>query len=400
VSSDFDDLIADLRDNRTQAEHAEGQEREDRKHAKRARIHTIKDLLHEETEQAEPLLGYHVRRGQTTMVGGYGGAGKSTMSIEMVRAIVTGEEFLGVEGEGATALIVDLEQGMSVAQRRVYESFTGHSVGDNDLADLIADMDFGDHWGRVRYADWQEGADLSHDGPDLEVLEAEIAEHRPDVVLIDPIYKLFLGQNLNEQEVVSGFVKWVGTLRTKYNFALILPAHPRKPGQLGGSLSMHDLYGSAIWSWWAENVVMIQRGEGNTTSLRWEKDRMGQAPVGDKWTLTFEAGRGYRRSIDEAPHKPVHQSALIYEFLQHPERIGIGYTREQIADALKLTKNAVTKATERMEKRRNVDGTKWGGLHVERADGVPNRYSYRQTVDDRLIEEFKQQMDATEEDPR
>jgi hypothetical protein len=31
---------------------------------------------------------------------------------------------------------------------------------------------------------------------------------------------------------------------------------------------------------------------------------------------------------------------------------------------------------------------------------MPNRYSYRQTVDDRLIEEFKQQMDATEEDPR
>jgi RecA-family ATPase len=81
---------------------AETQEREDRKDAKRARIHTLKDLLHEQTEQADPLLGPLVRRGQTTMIGGYAGSGKSTISLELVRAIVTGGDFLGWDGEGGS----------------------------------------------------------------------------------------------------------------------------------------------------------------------------------------------------------------------------------------------------------------------------------------------------------
>jgi hypothetical protein len=378
---------------------AETQEREDRKRAKRERIHTIRDLIHEETEQAEPLLGPLVRRGQTTIIGGYGQAGKSTMSLEMVRAIVTGRDFLGWEGEGASALIIDLEQGMSVAQRNIYEAFTGRPLGDHDLGDMIADMDFGDHWNRVRYADWQEGADLFTHSPDIEVLDEELAKHKPDVVLIDPIYKLFMGKDMSEQTEISAFIREIQLLRNKYGFALILPMHPRKPGQFSGRLTMHDLFGSMLWGAWAENIVMVQRDEGNLTKLHWEKDRMGQSPAtkSESWTLEFERGRGYRRTLDGAAHTPK-PSELIYQFLQHPERIGLGFTRANIMEALNLGRDTVDKTTERMEKRHKMDGTMWSGLHVEKHDGMPNRYSYRPTRDDQIVQEFKEQLDATEDD--
>jgi hypothetical protein len=395
VSTDYDHLLTELTDAKTQAEHALDQEREDIKQSLRERIYTLKELVHQETTQAESLLGPLVRRGQTTMTGGYGGSGKSTMNMEMVQAIVTGQDFLGWEGEGERALIGDWEQGMSVAQRRVYEAFTGHAVGNHNILDLVADMDFPAFWERVKIFDWQEGADLSSASPAYDVLEEEIEKFRPDVVLIDPIYKLFLGQNLNEQEVVSGFVKQVGTLRTKYNFALLLPAHPRKPGQLGGSLSMHDLYGAAVWSWWAENVVMIQREEGNRTKMKWEKDRMGQAPVGDKWTLTFEHGRGFRRSIDEADEK---RSATkeIWKFLQRIELKGVWFTRHELAEALGLTQDAVDKATKRMDNRKAMDGSEFPGLVSEERHGK-RRYSYLPTGDAVVIDEFKKSMGATEE---
>jgi RecA-family ATPase len=119
MSSDLENL-RELLDGLSQTDQATQAADEERKEDKRARVYTIKDLLHIETVQAEPLLGPLVRRGQTTIIGGYGGAGKSTMSMEMVRAIVTGQEFLGWEGEGHKALIIDLEQGISIAQRRVY----------------------------------------------------------------------------------------------------------------------------------------------------------------------------------------------------------------------------------------------------------------------------------------
>jgi hypothetical protein len=384
----------------SQADHAAEQEREDQKAALRARIYTLKDLLHQETEQAETLLGPLVRRGQTTMTGGYGGAGKSTMNIEMVHAIVTGGEFLGWEGEGHTAFIIDLEQGMSVAQRRAYESFTGDHLGLRHLPDIVADMDFPEFWERVSYADWQEGVDLSKPSAALEVVGEQIERQRPDVVMIDPIYKLFLGQNLNEQEVVSGFVKHIGELRRKYNFALLLPAHPRKMGQLGGSLSMHDLYGSAIWSWWAEIVVMVQREEGNVTKLRWEKDRLGEGPVGKTWTLTFEPGRGYRRDSLEADNRGPSISTRIWEFLQEPSRRGEWFTNKDLAHALRLGEDpqrSVAKATVRMEKRKMQDGTQYPGFRVDHESGSEKLFTYMPDEHEDLIEKFKRDLDATEE---
>jgi hypothetical protein len=395
VSSDIDHL-RELFGDPTQAEQAEQQEREDRKAAKRARIWTIRDLLHEETEQAEPLLGPLVRRGQTTIIGGYGGAGKSTMSMEMVRAIVTGRDFLGWEGEGSRAFVLDLEQGMSVAQRRIYEAFTGEPMGDTSLADIVGDMHFDGHWDRVRYADWQEGADLTEGSADLEVLEEEIAEHRPDVLLIDPVYKLFIGRDMNEQVEISSFIHTIQKLRTKYGFAIILPMHPRKPGQMTSPLGMHDLYGSMLWSAWAEVCVMIHREEGNHSILRWEKDRNGEAPTGDKWTLAFEAGRGFRRSIGDLPGSAgITIDERIWRYLQHPESKGSWFTRSELAVALAVDRETVAKITQRMEKRKTQDGSRYPGLRVE--DTSPRRYTYLPDEEQAMIADLMEEFDATEE---
>jgi hypothetical protein len=396
MSSDLENL-RELLDGLSQTDQATQAADEERKEDKRARVYTIKDLLHIETVQAEPLLGPLVRRGQTTIIGGYGGAGKSTMSMEMVRAIVTGQEFLGWEGEGHKALIIDLEQGISIAQRRVYEAFTGYPVGHHDLLDLVADMDFGKHWENIIYADWQEGADLFEEGPDLELVDELLTEHAPDVVLIDPIYKIFMGRDMNEQVEISRFVKEIQKLRTKHGFALILPMHPRKQGQMSNGLSMQDLYGSMIWSAWAENIVMVQREEGNRTKLRWEKDRQGQSPAvtGDKWTLTFEPGRGFRRSVDEADEK---RSATrdIWKFLQRIELKGVWFTRHELAEALDLTQDAVDQATKRMDKRKKEDGSEFPGLLSEERRGK-RRYSYMPEGDDVVIDEFKKALGASEE---
>jgi hypothetical protein len=194
-------------------------------------------------------------------------------------------------------------------------------------------------------------------------------------------------------------VKHIGELRRKYNFALLLPAHPRKMGQLGGSLSMHDLYGSAIWSWWAEIVVMLQREE-DVTKLRWEKDRMGEAPVGKTWTLTFEPGRGFRRDSSEADKRGPKLSERIWEFLQAPGRMGEWFTNRELAHYLGIGEDpqrTVAKATQRMERRKAQDGTRYPGLRADHDAGRGNLYTYMPDEHEDMIEQFKRDLDATEE---
>lgn len=364
MSSDLENLVA-LFGQGNQAEAADEQEQEDRRNALRERVCTIGELVWKETEQAEPLLGPLVRRGMTTVIGGYGGAGKSTLALAMIEAIVTGDELFGFEGAGNKALIIDLEQGLSVAQKRVYEAFVGRKLETGaSLAEILPNINLtAEQWENVIYADWQEGVDFSTEGPALDVLREILEKHRPDVVMIDPVYKLFMGADLNEQIGISAFVQQIQRLRTEYGFALILPMHPRKPGIQPTGLNMHSLYGSAVWSWWAETILMIRRKDEYSV-LGFEKDRIGDGPaIGSQWDLTFEPGRGFRRSElgDLDSEKGV--KAEIFKFLQVPTNVGRFFNKKELITALGLNPHSVDDAFKVM--RKDMHTNKYPGLAVE-----------------------------------
>lgn len=385
MASDLDNLRALLAEHApTQADLADERDEEDRRQALRERVCTIGELVWKETDQAQPLLGPLVRRGMTTVLGGYGGAGKSTMGIEMIEAIVTADEFLGYDGAGGKAFIVDLEQGLSVAQRRVYESFVGRRLSPGiNLRDEIERIKMtGNAWNDVLYADWQEGVDLSNPGPALDVMREMLDKHQPDVVMIDPVYKLFMGTDLNEQVGISAFVQQIQRLRTEYGFALILPMHPRKPGIQPTALTMHSLYGSAVWSWWAETILMIQRKDDAST-LRFEKDRIGDGPqIGSSWNLSFERGRGFQRADTDATSADNTARRRIWTWLQRPEIAGEFWSRNQIAEALNINLETAGSALRQMRKDSQMN--EYPGLEFKQY-GPGYQYAYRPEKN-RLVE--------------
>src|SRR6266540_2291791 len=66
------------------------------------------------------LLGPLVVKGNRIMLGATKGHGKTSMALQMVKAILFGEEFLGFEGIGDTrALIIDAEQKQRTIKRRI-----------------------------------------------------------------------------------------------------------------------------------------------------------------------------------------------------------------------------------------------------------------------------------------
>lgn len=372
--------------------------REERKARLRSRVFTLADLLEQETPHAEALLGPLIRRGMRTLIGGYGGHGKSTISMEMVKACVTGGEFLGYEGCGEKALIIDLEQGMSVAQRNVYQSFTGKEAKHGEsVRDLAAGMSFGDHMHACLYCDWQEGVNLTQGTPDIEVVEELIDAERPDIVLVDPVYKLFLGANVNEQEVISAFIKAIDDLRAKYGFAVLLPMHPRKPMQgTGNRLTMHDLYGNAIWSWWAETVILVQRTTGNGTIMRFDKDRLGEMQAGEEWTLTYAPGKGFTRVLkggEDPGTLPAHEK--VWRLLQ--EMNGELLSREDIQKMLGMPRPTVIKATSHLKQINELHG-EYDGLVITTGTNRGNLYAYRPSSEKLVMKKIVEEFGASEEE--
>ena len=118
---------------------------------------------------------------------------------------------------------------------------------------------------------------------DRAALERVIADCRPDLVALGPLYKAYRTSARESDELAGGEVQTVlDDLRTRYGFALLMEHHaPKSVGSSGG----RDLvpYGSSLWLRWPELGLKLIPGDGEKAprdSLlvgRFRKDRMRNA---------------------------------------------------------------------------------------------------------------------------
>jgi hypothetical protein len=137
-------------------------------------------------------------------------------------------------------------------------------------------------------------------------------------------------------------------LRATYGFGLILPAHPRKePSSSNGprKLTIHDVSGSGVVVRGAEVVVGVERLAHGYARLRFLKDRDGDLPIGEAWSLIFERGEGFRRDPrDLKPDRDYREELFslgadgdwrtLKEWKAPQDRGGIGGSEETVKDAL------------------------------------------------------------------
>ncbi|GEM_PF-1808359 len=236
-----------------------------------------------EPEGAE-LLGPLLLRGGRTIVGGAPGHGKTTLSLAIAKAVLTGGELLGYQGAGAgPILIVDLEQGVRSIKR---------SLAEAGLAEMPD----------VHILAIPDGLALDSDEREAAELERVVAELRPAVVLLDPYYKSHRG-DANEERAVTDLMRRLDGLRARHGFALLLPAHVRKElvGNGARKLTLDDLAGSGALTRGAEVVLGIERLAHGFARLRYLKDRDGDLPVGEAVNLTYSKADGFRVKEDADP---------------------------------------------------------------------------------------------------
>lgn len=238
------------------------------------------------------LLGPLIYRGHRIVVGGWTGHGKTTFTLHMTAAACYGRDFLKWHGKGdLRALVVDVEQGRRTVKRRISE----------------AGLEGSEH---VKYLRVPDGLALDSDQDAIQMMEKIFATGRFDIVVADPLYKLHRA-DANDARAATDLMRRFDDWRERYQFALLLPMHCRKPKEGGGGLSPHDLFGSSAWQWGAELLLGVERKPtGNMTWLHWWKDREGEvsedgAPVGTHWRLRFDRKSGYERYAEKStPPEP------------------------------------------------------------------------------------------------
>lgn len=267
--------------------------------------------------ESRQVVGPLLVRGERTVLGGHTGEGKTTLSLQMIRASVQGDEFLGFSGSRSRALVIDAEQGLRTVKRRLAEARLDTS-------------------GALEYLRVPDGLRLDAADGEADELERVLSVGDYSAVLFDPLYKLHGGDS-NEERAAVELMRRLDGWREQYDFALLLNAHCRKPS-LRSRFSMHDLFGSSAFLRGAEIVLGLERVGPGRSRLHLFKDRIGDLPPDEVWKLTFDRDEGFQR--DPAAERPTATVDLVRTALTDQP----GLTIEQLMEITGRSERSIRSA--------------------------------------------------------
>lgn len=214
----------------------------------------LDELLGTPDEPYDWLIEGLVERGDRVILTGLEGRGKSTFLRQFAVKAASGiHPFDDSAQPPLQVLYVDLENSRRQVRRKVGELRAAAG---------------GAYDGRLRFTFRPEGIDLTRT-PDVAWLATVIGAHRPDLVVIGPIYKMATGDPKDEQtaRVVSTVLD---QLRTTHQCALLIEAHtPYADG--AKSKRPERPYGASLWSRWPEFGIYLGP-EGDLLHWRGQRD--------------------------------------------------------------------------------------------------------------------------------
>lgn len=273
------------------------------------------------------ILGPLLWRDTRLSTGAGTGEGKTTITVQMIRAVVCKEEFLGWHGTGGRALVVDVEQGEETVKQRLREAGL---EGERNV-DLLHEPD---------------GLSLDESPEDIAYVEDVLKAGGYDVVAFDPLYQLYAGDP-NEEARAKRIMSLIDGWARRYHFATIVPMHRRKPHPAAGlnSFTINDISGNGVYTRNSEIVLGLQHVSSGYARLHFFKDRIGSLPpVGTWWGLLFDKDSGqFYRDPNDSANKPAAKKRLGALLKDTP-----GLTLLEIARTLEVGPDTVRKALSKL----------------------------------------------------
>lgn len=202
------------------------------------------------------LYGFDLVRGELTVIGSPGGAGKSSLAIGMAICVATNRELLGEKirgGAGLKALVINGEDSTDEIRRRVHAFCLAHSVDERDLIDLtIAGAD--DAWvQRISFLTTNERGMSALNQGGLDALQLALDALHPDVIVLDPLVSFCAGGNMNDNSVMSSVMRKLKEIAARNQCAVIIVHHTRKGGDAG---NVETISGAAAITNLARRAIM------------------------------------------------------------------------------------------------------------------------------------------------
>jgi len=231
------------------------------------------------------------------IIGGEPKTSKTTLALALALAVASGKPFLGqypVATQGPV-LFVQEENAPWMMQDRLRKlaAYSGlisgtdtqtRSARRDDLARkgrLVVQLDFPEDVPLRFLNNW--GFDLDEEDH-RDMLEEEVSVTKPALVVLDPLYLLLGGADLDKASSLRPFLKWLLHLRYAYGTAIAVVHHFRKasgqPGQHQGRTGQRVL-GSTTLHGWSDTALYASARESlrtGWTSTHIETEFRSMAP--------------------------------------------------------------------------------------------------------------------------
>lgn len=208
------------------------------------RPESLQDFLAWKAPYIRQLIGNGILipQGKIILFGPYK-SWKSMTSIDLAFKLATGKPWLGFPTTLSTVLVIQLEIPKAAYQERVRKYALGNKL--SPLTNLyfltIRSLKLDKGWG-------------------IALLDQWITEIKPQVIIVDPIFKVISGRLTDEYDVRQ-FTDRMDEVIDKHKVSLILIHHEGKDWIIEGERydrGADAAFGSAVFGWWCDSSIELR----------------------------------------------------------------------------------------------------------------------------------------------
>lgn len=198
---------------------------------------------------------------------------KSMLAMNLSSSIALGESFMGFDCAQQSVMLLQLEIGRAQYRERIIKYLAGRGLAPDDLS------------GVKIWSTYHLKLDRDHG---RNVLERELVAHMPDVLIIDPVYKILTGRVTDSYDV-SRLLDNMDLMIDRYGISLVLIHHSRQAildssGKVVDR-GIEELMGSTYFGNWADSIISTrveEEGEQyDWVRMKFEALRHAVAPIAE-----------------------------------------------------------------------------------------------------------------------
>ena len=283
----------------------------------------------------EPQLWWcesYLPAGHVTLLGGHGGAGKSTLALMLAVSVAVGMPFLGLQIRQGRILYFSAEDPASMVRRRLSKICKQADINPADLAPAFHVLD-ATEGAPVLFAEQRsQGVRSSTTTATYDALRTYVETYAIDVIVVDNSSDVFDADEINRASV-RGFISSLARLVRPRGGAVLLLAHVDKLTSRAGRGSGSESYsGSTAWHNSVRSRLFLTEGAPGMLELRHEKSNLG--PKREQLALVWPPEKLPQLLLEMMPAVAAAADdaalcsllSLIHERYQRGESISPGHT--------------------------------------------------------------------------